>query len=57
MKFSEVQVGQKFKVNDRLYEKIGDRRINCCTVHNAKPDGGSDTLAIDGNAEVELVTE
>jgi hypothetical protein len=57
MKFSEVTVGQKFKLNDTILEKIADRRVSCCKVHNAKAVANNDSLAVDGNAEVELVTE
>lgn len=57
MKFSEVTVGQKVKINDKIGQKIAERRISCCTIHNIHMEESNSTGFVDPNAEVEVVTE
>lgn len=57
MIFSEVSVGQKFKMNNIVYEKIEQLKVSCCRSINAKRTDNNETLMVQPNSEVEIVTE
>lgn len=57
MKFSEIAVGQKFKIDNVVYTKNNPVRISCCRSVNATKQDTNETTLIGDDHEVELVTE
>lgn len=57
MKFSEVAVGQKFKIDNVVYTKNNLVKISCCRSANAVKQENNEHLLIGDDQEVELVTE
>jgi len=57
MKFSELTVGQKFKINEVEYTRIDDIKVSCCKKLNAINNSNQTKVMIKPTDEVELVTE
>lgn len=57
MIFAEVAVGQKFKMNDVVYEKTEQVKVSCCRSINSKRTDNNETLFVEPSSEVEIVTE
>lgn len=57
MKFSEVQVGQKFTFQNQEYVKITAEKVSCCRSLNAQNLTNNNKVTIAPEAGVELVTE
>ena len=57
MKFHELAVGQKFKVNDITYTKIEPQKVSCCKTLNALNVDNNQKTMIKPNDTVEIVTE
>lgn len=57
MKFSELSVDQKFKLNGAEYVKTTPVKISCCKSLNALKVDNNEKVMIRPNDEVELVTE
>lgn len=57
MKFSELSVGQKFKINEVEYTRIEDIKVSCCKKLNAIDNSNQTRVMIKPTDEVELVTE
>lgn len=57
MKFSEVAVGQKFRMNNIEYTKTEAVKVSCCKSLNAVKLENGEKAMVRPNDEVELVTE
>jgi hypothetical protein len=57
MKFSEVSVGQKFKVNEVTFAKTEQVKVSCCRSVNALKQENNEKVFFKPDQEVELVTE
>lgn len=57
MKFSELNVGQKFKFNSIEYQKAEAQKVSCCKVLNAINVATQQKVMIKPIEDVELVTE
>lgn len=57
MKFNDVQVGQKFTLNNVEYTKTEPQKVSCCKTLNAIKTENSEKFMIRPNQEVTLVTE
>lgn len=55
MKFSEVEVGSKFKVNNEEYTKINPEKVSCCRTNNALKLSDSSKTMVKPDTEVEVV--
>lgn len=56
MLFKDVQVGQKFKLNDEILEKTPEVSQTCCRAASNASLGGSMRF-IEPEVEVELINE
>lgn len=57
MKFSELNVGDKFTTNGIEYTKIEAQKVSCCKTLNAINLSDNNKVMIKPDAEVEVVTE
>ena len=57
MKFSELQVGQKFTTNGLEYTKIEPQKVSCCKTLNAINLSDNQKVMIKPDTVVELVAE
>lgn len=57
MKFSEIAVGQQFKINNVLHTKIEPQKISCCKTLSALNLETNQKVMVKPNDIVELVTE
>jgi hypothetical protein len=57
MKFSEIQVGQKFTTNGIEYTKIEPQKVSCCKTLNAINLSDNNKVMIKPDTDVEVVTE
>ena len=57
MKFSELSIGQKFKINEVEYTRIADIKVTCCKRLNAIKNSDQTKVMIKPTDVVELVTE
>lgn len=57
MKFSEVQVGQRFTTNGIEYTKIEPQKVSCCKTLNAINLSDNNKVMIKPDTDVEVVVE
>lgn len=57
MKFSEINVGQKFTSNGIEYTKIEPQKVSCCKTLNAINLSDNTKVMIKPDSEVEAVAE
>lgn len=57
MKFSELQVGQRFTSNGFEYTKIEPQKVSCCKTLNAINLVDNNKVMIKPDVEVEVVAE
>lgn len=57
MKFSDVAVGQKFKISDIVCAKIEPQKVSCCKTLNAMRLDTNEKIMVKPIDEVELVQE
>jgi len=56
MKFTDLAVGDKFKFNGIIYEKIAAQKVSCCKVLNAiNVSNGNKTMIKPLTVDVEKV--
>lgn len=56
MKFHELAVGDKFKMNNQEYEKIPEIKVSCCKIkENARSIANGATAVIKPLDEVEKI--
>jgi len=54
MKFSDIAISAKFKLNDVEYIKIDPERVSCCTILNSLNMTDNKKVMIKPDQEVEL---
>jgi len=57
MKFSDIQVGQKFTTNGIEYTKIEPQKVSCCKTLNAINLSDNNKVMIKPDTDVEVVAE
>lgn len=57
MKFSELSVGQKFKVNGTEYVKTEPQKVSCCRTNNALNLVDNQSVMIKPDVDVEVEAE
>lgn len=57
MKFSELNVGQKFKVNGTEYVKTEPEKVSCCRTNNALNLVDNQKVMIKPDVDVEVEAE
>jgi hypothetical protein len=57
MKFSDIQVGQKFTTNGIEYTKIEPQKVSCCKTLNAINLSDNNKVMIKPDTDVEVVVE
>lgn len=56
MRFVDLQIDSKFKLDNQEYIKIQDERISCCKVLNAKLVSTNEKVQITPITEVEVIS-